>query len=77
MKEIKWLIHHLKEGGGLGRMPNSSIDIIIEALEKKVPKEPESISEFGAYITCPVCGRIVITSLYCRFCGQALKWGDK
>ena len=75
MKEIKRLINYLKEGGGLGRMPNSSIDIIIEALAKEVPKEPESISKYGAYITCPVCGRRVITSPYCRFCGQALKRG--
>ena len=32
-KEIKRLIGHLKEGGELGRMPNSSIDLIIHALE--------------------------------------------
>lgn len=35
-KEIKRLIGYLKEGGELGRIPNSSVDIIIEALEEKL-----------------------------------------
>lgn len=35
-KEIKRLINYLKEGGVLERMPNRSVDIIIEALEEKL-----------------------------------------
>lgn len=86
-KEIKRLIGHLKEGGEIGRMPNSSVAIIIEALEKQVPQKwikgrDDSEVEF---IECPACGEVMFPPdnewffdyypKHCINCGQAFKEG--
>ena len=83
-KEIKRLIGHLKEGGELGRMPNSSVAIIIEALEKQVPQKwKRNTDEYDCeYLECPKCKEVFfdanedtvdIVPQYCPNCGQALK----
>lgn len=54
----------------------------ISALEKQIPKKP-NLS--GAYHICPHCSRFVsknepkhgrIDIPHCKWCGQALDWGD-
>lgn len=75
-KEVKRLINHLKEGSELGRMPNSSIDIIIEALEKQIPQEPLYVDNAFPEC-CPRCYEAIESNKdnFCSKCGQALKWG--
>ena len=76
-KEIKRLINHLKEGDGLGRMPNSSIELIIDALEKEIPQEPLYVDNAFPEC-CPRCYEAIESSNdnFCIKCGQALKRGD-
>lgn len=89
-KKVKRLINHLKEGGGLGRMHNSSIELIIDALEKRIPQAPINKSDYTSddceYIAlhCPKCHYFDCCDLedvfgkkysFCPNCGQALRWG--
>lgn len=46
----------------------------IKALEKQIPKKPV---EARNAIVCPTCKTLVGSSPYCRYCGQALDWGEE
>ena len=48
-----------------------SLDIAISALEKQTPKKPRKTR---TEIVCPTCGTLVVSSPYCRYCGQKLSW---
>lgn len=39
-----------------------------EAIEKQIPKKGK--------IVCPSCGCLIGSSPYCRYCGQAIEWGN-
>lgn len=45
----------------------------IKALEKQIPKKPVKTRKD---IVCPTCKTLVGSSPYCRYCGQALDWGE-
>lgn len=45
----------------------------IVALEKQIPRKPVEVRN---EIVCPTCKTLVGSSLYCRYCGQALDWSD-
>lgn len=47
---------------------------VIKALEKQIPKKPVEVRN---EIVCPTCETLVGSSPYCRYCGQALDWGDE
>lgn len=47
---------------------------VIKALEKQIPKKP---IKFKDEIVCPPCKTLVGSSPYCRYCGQALDWGEE
>ena len=47
--------------------------LAIEALEKQIPKKP---TKTRSEIVCPTCKTLVGSSPYCRYCGQALDWGN-
>ncbi len=50
-----------------------SLDIAISGIEKQISKKPiKTRSE----IVCPTCKTLVGSSPYCRYCGQALDWGN-
>lgn len=50
-----------------------SLDIAISAIEKQIPK---IVRKTKNEIVCPTCGTLVGSSPYCRYCGQALDWGN-
>lgn len=50
-----------------------ALDMGIAALEKQIPKKPVEVRN---EIVCPTCRTLVGSSPYCRYCGQALDWGD-
>ena len=52
---------------------NAAIDIAISAIEKQVPKKPKKIKN---EIVCPTCGTLIGSNPYCKYCGQAIDWGD-
>lgn len=47
---------------------------VIKALEKQIPKKP---IKYKDEIVCPSCKTLVGSSPYCRYCEQALDWGDE
>ena len=57
-------------------------NLIVSALEKRIPKKPIKLG-FNplelicsvSYI-CPNCNKHVSITPYCSSCGQALDWGD-
>ncbi|HZK34153.1 MAG TPA: hypothetical protein VFD33_02430 [Bacillota bacterium] len=88
MKNIKFAIEYLKnnshkmiENGN--NYATQSVNLAIEALEKKIPKKPEKQDE--NCLECPNCDSFLAfesevrddTSYqdeYCRNCGQAIDW---
>ena len=50
-----------------------SLDIAISAIEKQISKKPIKTRR---EIVCPTCKTLVGSSPYCRYCGQALDWGN-
>ena len=63
-----------------------SLDMVIAALEKQIPKNPYDIDERegnGFYylgFMCPSCNKAIIGQPYrpnyCKHCGQALNWSE-
>lgn len=56
----------------------SDVKLIVEALEKQIPKKPMKIDR-EHFITdnCRMCEKtMVIENAYCPSCGQAIDWED-
>jgi len=52
-------------------------DMIIQAVEKQIPKQPKYWTSNRDAGNCPVCGNnICVNYKFCGECGQALKWDD-
>ena len=64
------------------RISKECYKLIIEALEKQIPKKPifesEQTSPFGVDDVpyCPSCRCDLPEASYCEKCGQALDWSD-
>lgn len=58
---------------GLADTIQRAEDLAIEALEKQIPKKPRKTR---SEIVCPTCKTLIGSSPYCRYCGQAIDWGD-
>lgn len=56
------------------RISKDCYKLIREALEKQTPKKP---IKYKDEIVCPSCKTLVGSSPYCRYCGQALDWGEE
>ena len=56
------------------RISKDCYKLIREALEKQIPKKP---IKYKDEIVCPSCKTLVGSSPYCRYCGQALDWGEE
>ena len=56
------------------RISKDCYKLIIEALEKQIPKKLKD----DGWLYCPICGRDVLMDRfdYCPHCGQALDWSD-
>ena len=70
-----------KEIRALYNIPLKNMELIINALEKQIPKKPKNRYKTryiwdSAY--CPICN-CGITSrwVYCQCCGQKLDWSDE
>ena len=56
------------------RISKDCYKLIIEALEKQIPKKLKD----DGWLYCPICGLDVLMDRfdYCPDCGQALDWSD-
>lgn len=65
--------------GSLRRWAKDTIEnstIIIEALEKQLPKKPVlKRKAYGGIMVCPIC-EVSDYGKYCRHCGQKIKWSE-
>lgn len=50
--------------------------LALGAIEKQIPKKPQKFST-TPYYRCPICGNAVMASPYCKWCGQAIDWGEE
>ena len=66
--------------GSLRRWAKYTIEnstIIIEALEKQLPKNPVlKRKAYGGIMVCPIC-EVSDYGKYCRVCGQKLDWSER
>ena len=64
------------------KINGDAIDIVIEALEKQIPKKPVNYDSVP-HSRCPVCNNAVKVFEdaheyhYCLYCGQCLDWSDE
>lgn len=57
------------------------VEVIIQALEKQIPKKPNRLGFTGQY-TCRKCGDAIFglregIDLYCPHCGQKQDWSNE
>lgn len=52
---------------------NKALSMVENAVEKQIPKKPVKVRY---EIVCPTCKTLVGSSPYCRYCGQALDFGN-
>lgn len=62
-------IQDLAENAYLSMCSMEEMKIVIEALDKQIPKKPVEVRN---EIVCPTCKTLVGSSPYCRYCGQAI-----
>lgn len=82
IKVIRKELHSYCESSGIdcfnSDCENCKIIVAYEkaiiALEKQIPKKPVEVRN---EIVCPTCKTLVGSSPYCRYCGQALDWGEE
>ena len=68
-----------KEIRALYNIPLKNIELIINALEKQIPKKPYKDNENGVYEKdhCPTCHRSLFPNDHHCECGQKIDWSDK
>lgn len=76
---IMWLHNEFGDG-------NDNVKLVVDALEKQIPKKP--INEDGYYANnrCPMCKHRIKSgegsssrerTNWCNHCGQAIDWSDE
>lgn len=49
--------------------------ILIEALDKQIPKKPKQPIDKNHNVACPTCdAELVYEQAYCEWCGQHIDW---
>ena len=77
MMTAKEAIEILREERDYAQLPcyvNQALEKAIKALGKQIPKKR---IKYKDEIVCPSCKTLVGSAPYCRYCGQALDWGEE
>ena len=93
-EDYRMVLHEAKSMGcneikALYNIPLKNMEMIVQALEKQIPKKPTPI-DYEKYIDvidnarllrgaywCPNCKRVVKSGSFCNDCGQKLDWSDE
>ena len=93
-EDYRMVLHEAKSMGcneikALYNIPLKNMEMIVQALEKQIPKKPLPI-DYKKYIDvvknakflrggfwCPNCKHVVYSGCYCEDCGQAIDWSDE
>ena len=65
-----------KEIRALYNIPIKNMEMIVQSLEKQIPKKPYKDNENGIYEKeyCPICHRSLFPNDHHCICGQAIDW---
>lgn len=84
LQEAKYTLTKYKVGEHfMMGLTENSINTIISALDKQIPKKPLGDLHCVPHFRCPSCKSSVRTLVsstktpYCAWCGQKLDWGEK
>ena len=93
-EDYRMVLHEAKSMGckeirAVYNIPLKNMEMIVQALEKQIPKKPSPI-DYKKYIDvvknakflrggfwCPNCKHVVYSGCYCPDCGQKLDWSDE
>lgn len=82
-EDYRMVLHEAKSMGcnkikALYNIPLKNIEMIIQALEKQIPKRPD-FTEDKEFVLCPCCNGKGLSDKqnYCDNCGQKLDWSDE
>ena len=95
-EDYRMVLHEAKSMGcneikALYNIPLKNMEMIVQALEKQIPKKPRKTDSYRgvlkrvyAYV-CPTCGNACLekymnerqNTMFCWNCGQKLDWSDK
>ena len=78
-EDYRMVLHEAKSMGcneikALYNIPLKNMEMIVQALEKQIPKKPKTDDRYIMYI-CPCCNDFIkVNHNYCTNCGQKLDW---
>ena len=94
-EDYRMVLHEAKSMGcskikALYNIPLKNMEMIVQALEKQIPKKPIMKQYFedleDEYLCCPTCGEILTDRIpadnktfyfHCMNCGQKFDWSDE
>lgn len=81
-EDYRMVLHEAKSMGcnkikALYNIPLKNMEMIVQALEKQIPKKPD-FTEDKEFALCPCCNGkgLFDKQKYCDNCGQKLDWED-
>ena len=82
-EDYRMVLHEAKSMGcnkikALYNIPLKNMEMIVQALEKQIPKKPD-FTEDKEFALCPCCNGkgLLNKQKYCDNCGQKLDWSDE
>ena len=67
-------VKRIRENPTAEDVDNAELHKMIDlAIEKQIPKK---VTFHKSHYRCPLCNDIVVGGGFCKYCGQALDWGD-
>ena len=82
-EDYRVVLHEAKSMGcnkikALYNIPLKNMEMIVQALEKQIPKKPD-FTEDKEFALCPCCNGkgLLNKQKYCDNCGQKLDWSDE
>ena len=83
-EDYRMVLHEAKSMGcneikALYNIPLKNMEMIVQALEKQIPKKPYKDNENGIYEKeyCPICHRSLFPNDHHCICGQAIDLRDE
>ena len=83
-EDYRMVLHEAKSMGcneikALYNIPLKNMEMIVQALEKQIPKKPYKDNENGIYEKeyCPKCHRSLFPNDHHCICGQKIEWSDE
>ena len=95
-EDYRMVLHEAKSMGcneikALYNIPLKNMEMIVQALEKQIPKKPRKTDSYRGILkrvyayACPTCGNACLEkymnerqdTMFCWNCGQKIDWSDE